>query len=87
MIELARNKPKEVHIEEIMSFVEDILRYLENEEDEEYEMNQQYVGMQELFRGYVVIDWEGTNLKNERCKKLNRIIVIVTIEINIIIAG
>ena len=45
VIELVRNKPKDVHIEEIMSFVEDILRYLENEEDEEYEMNQQYLGM------------------------------------------
>ena len=72
VIELARNKPKEVHIEEIMSFVEDILRCLENEEDEEHEMNQQCVGMQELFRGHVVIDWEGTNLKNEKYKKLNR---------------
>ena len=30
--------------------------------------------MQELFRGYVVIDWEGTNFKNEKYKKLNRII-------------
>ena len=40
MIELARNKPEEVHIEEIMSFVEDILRYIENKEDEEYKMNQ-----------------------------------------------
>ena len=63
-----------------MSFAEDILRYLENEEDKEYEMNQQYVGMQELFRGYVVIDWEGTNLKNEKYKKLNRISVKRCIE-------
>ena len=38
-------------------------------------MNQQYLGMQELFRGYVVIDWEGTNFKNEKYKKLNRISV------------
>jgi len=75
VIELARNKPKEVHIEEIMSFVEDILRYLENEEEEEYEMNQQCVGMQELFRGYVVRDWEGTNFKSEKYEKLNRISV------------
>ena len=40
----------------MMSFVEDMLRCLENEEDEEHEMNQQCVGMQELFRGHVVID-------------------------------
>ena len=45
MIELARNKPKKVHVEEIMLFVEDILKYLENEEKEEYQMNQQYLGI------------------------------------------
>ena len=57
-----------------MLFIEDILRYAENEEEEEYKMNQQYAGMQELFRGYVVIDWEGINLKSSTYKKLNRII-------------
>ena len=40
VIELVWNKPKEVHKEEIMLFIEDILRYIENEEDEEYKMNQ-----------------------------------------------
>lgn len=47
----------------IMSFCEDILRYLENEEEEEYETNQHFAGMKELFCGYAVIDWEGANLK------------------------
>ena len=58
-----------------MSFAKDILRYLENEEDEEFEMNQQYAGMQELFRGYVVIDWEGTNFRNEKYEELNKIMI------------
>ena len=40
VVELARNKSEEVHVEEIMSFVEDILRYLENDEEEEFETNQ-----------------------------------------------
>ena len=75
VIELARNNPKEVHVEEIMSFAEDISRYLENEDDEECEMNQQHAGVKELFRGYMVIDWEGANFKNEKYKKLNRAIV------------
>ena len=64
-----------MHTEEIMSFAKDILRYLENEEDEEFEMNQQYAGMQELFRGYVVIDWEGTNFRNEKYEELNKIMI------------
>jgi len=75
VIELARNKSEEIHVEEIMSFVEDILRYLENEQEEEYEMNQQYVGMRELFRGFVVIDWEGTNFGSRKYRKVNKIIV------------
>ena len=37
--ELARKKSDEIHVEEIMAFVEDILRYLENEQEEEYEIN------------------------------------------------
>ena len=39
----------------IMSFVEDILRYIENEEDKEYEMNQNLIEMKELFRGYALV--------------------------------
>ena len=46
-----------------MLFIEDILKFVENEEEEEYEINQQYAGMLELFRGYVVIDWKATNIK------------------------
>lgn len=59
----------------ILVFVEEMLKYIENDEEEDYETNQQHVGMQELFRGYVVIDWEGTNLNTTKFKKLNKIIV------------
>ena len=75
MVDLVRNKSDKVYIEEIILFVEDILKYLENEEDEEFEINQQYAGMQELFRGYVVIDWEGINFRNKKYKELNKIVV------------
>ena len=51
-----KNKPEDVNVEAIMSFVEDMLKHIENEEEEEHETNQQCVGMQELFRGHVVID-------------------------------
>ena len=80
VVELVRKKSDEVHVEEIMSFVEDILRYLENEEEEDFETNQQYVGMQELFRGYIVIDWEGTNLGTKKYEDLNKILVKRCIE-------
>ena len=59
---LVKNKPEDVNVEIAMSFAEGIMRYAENEEEEEYETNQQCVGMKELFRGHVAIDWEGANL-------------------------
>ena len=63
VVTLVKNKPEDVNEDAIISFVEDILKCIENEEKEEYETNQQYVGMKELFRGYVVIDWEGRKLQ------------------------
>ena len=72
VIELVKKKPEEVSVDIIMVFVEDILRYLENKEEEEYEINQYLVGMQELFRGYVVVVWEGTELRSKKYSILNK---------------
>ena len=63
-----------------MSFVEDIIRYIENKEEEEYKTNQQYVGMQELFRGYVAVVWEGTNLNSKKYRMLNKIVAKKCVE-------
>ena len=52
-----------------------VLWYLENEREEEYETNQHFVGMKELFRGYAVIDWERTYLQCTKHRHLNAIIV------------
>ena len=56
------------------------MRYIENEEDEEYETNQYLVGMKELFRGYVVVDWEGTEITNDKFRVLNVIVAKKCIE-------
>ena len=56
---LIKNKSKEVNEDEIMSFVEDIMKYARNEQEGDYKSNQQYVGMKEIFRGYVVKFWFG----------------------------
>ena len=37
--EMIKNKPNDVEIDNIMSFIKDILRYLEGEMEEEYETN------------------------------------------------
>ena len=74
VIELVKNKSEEVSVDVIILFVEDILQYLENEEEKEYKTNQHLVGMQELFRGYVVVVWEGTELRSKKYSVLNKII-------------
>jgi hypothetical protein len=45
-------KQNDVNMEAILSFVEDALKHIINEDEEEHETNQQYVGMQELFHGH-----------------------------------
>jgi len=55
LLELLAERNEEVSIDNIMAFGEDIVQYLEYEEDEEeYETSQWLIGMKELFRGYVV---------------------------------
>ena len=56
------------------------MRHLENKNEEDYKMNQQHVGMQELFRGHVIIDWEGTNLNYPKHKRLNDILARKCVE-------
>ena len=52
--DLFDNKEDAVHFEEIFKMIEDVLRYLENEEEEEFKTNQRLVGIQQLFRGYII---------------------------------
>ena len=80
VVTLVKNKPEDVNVEATMSFVEDALKHIENEEEEEHETNQQHVGTQELFRGRVAIDWEGANLNTRKCKTLNKIIARKCVE-------
>ena len=74
LIEMLKNRD-EVEVDEIMSICEDILRYLENDTEEEYETNQYHVGMDELFRGYAIIDWKEANIRCKKYAKLNKILV------------
>ena len=75
VVELVKAKPRDISEDLIKSFVEDILRYLENKEDEEYEMNQHLIRMKELFRGYLVVVWQGTNINSDKYRELNKIVV------------
>ena len=56
-----------------MSFVEDTLRQLESKE--EYEMNQYFAGINDLFRAFTVKVGEEASFSKEKCKVLNKIVV------------
>ena len=52
---MLKNK-EEVEVNSIMSFCEEILRYLEDGLKEDHETNQYYVRIKSFFRGYAVLD-------------------------------
>jgi len=72
---MIENQGREVDINEIFEMIKDILRYLENKEDEEYETNQALMEMQHLFRGYAIKVWKGSNFNQIKYHSLNKILV------------
>ena len=55
--------------------MEDILRYLDREEIEEYETNQEMIGIVSLFRGYAVKVWKGIDFSSRKYHCLNKILI------------
>ena len=54
LVELQKAKPDDVDSEETLSFIEDILRYFDDEDSEKCESNQGLLGIRETFRGHAV---------------------------------
>ena len=75
MKEIVKEVPKDISINEIFEMIEDILRYLENDESGEYETNQGIIGLQYLFRAYIVKVLIGLDFSSTRFKKLNKILI------------
>ena len=71
-----KNKNKISDID-ILDILEDIITFFDNgeEEEDEFETCQQYIGMKELFRGYVVRNWKETNFNTTKYAELNKILV------------
>ena len=69
---MLRNKG-EVNANKIMSFCEDMLACLENDE-EECETNQRHIRTKELFRGHVVNDSIEINPNMKKHRHLNTIL-------------
>ena len=73
-MKLLKCKEQDVMVNDIFDMIEDILRFLEKEEVEEYDTNQIMVGMRSLFRGYVVKVWKGSDFSIRKYHHLNKIL-------------
>ena len=78
--ELYKGWPDNVDSEEILLLIDDILRYLDDDDDDNYETNQGVIGIQELFRGYIVKVWFRTNFGGTKYHKINMITVQICIK-------
>jgi len=72
--ELLSVKQNEVSANEIFDMLEDILNFMEENDEDDYETNQNMVGMTSLFRGHVVKVWKGVNFNQTKYKALNKIL-------------
>ena len=73
--ELFKNRESTVTHEEIFDIIEDILVYLDKEDEENYTTNQHMIGMHQLFRGYMVKVWKGVNFSDDKYKVMNKILI------------
>jgi len=72
--ELLAVRQEKVSVNEIFDMLEDILNFLEDDDENEYETNQPMIGMKELFRGHVVKVWKGVDFSQSNYKILNKIV-------------
>ena len=78
--ELIKVKPNDIEIDKILEFVEDILRYFEDNNEDEYKTNQVMIGMAKLFRRHIVKVWKGINFGLEKYKILNQVAVKISVQ-------
>ena len=60
-LDLLNENDANIDDEIILNLIEDIVVYFDDGDEDEYESSQQYIGMMNLFRGFIVKDWEGAN--------------------------
>ena len=75
MKELEKFRSHNANGEEILSLVEDILRYFDNEDGEEYETNQEILRIRELFLGCVVKVQTEVDFSSTKNRELNKVVV------------
>ena len=72
LLELQKTKLDNIHSEETLSFVEEILRCFDDDNSTEHENNQGLNRIRYFFRGYVAKACSGTIFCDRKCNKLNK---------------
>ena len=71
---LIKNKHTTADVEVILEIIEGIVKYFKSA-DEEHDATQQCIGCKELFRGFAVKDWKGSNFNCTKCASIEKILV------------
>ena len=77
---LVKEKLRIIDIDKMLSYVEDVLQYLENNESNDYEINQEIIGMLKLFQEYIVKVWKEVNVSQNNYCKLSKTLVLYIIK-------
>ena len=72
--ELKEAKPNKIDIKEVLWLIEDILRFFEKDNTNEYKMNPWMLGMQEIFHSFITRVWVGINFGSDICRKFGKIV-------------
>ena len=72
--ELIKHTRENVNVETVLEMVEDIVKFFDGIE-EEYKTLQQYVGIRNLFRGFIVKDWKGADFNCTMHTIMNKILI------------
>ena len=75
-VELFKANKGRVDEEIILNMIEDIVVYFDDGKEEKYASSQQYGGIRELFRRYIVKDWAAADFNCEKYRELNKIVIV-----------
>jgi len=79
-IALLKNKEEYISHNVIFNMIEDIMVYLENGDPDEYETTQHYIGMDAIFRGFIVRDWKEANFQCNKYRIVNKIVITHSVQ-------
>ena len=56
LIEMLKERPREVDCMDVFDIIEDMLKHLSKDEEGDFEMSQEFIGFQNMFRGIAIKD-------------------------------